>query len=615
MMGPNMNHEPVPRPAHLARRLEVETPEQVTIGFEIAGIGSRALAAIYDLLLLALLLLLMAIGGTFLSLLSGWSAAVFTIAGFAAAWGYFALFEGLWGGRTPGKRSTGIRVILDTGHPITLQAALVRNLVRIVDFQPGLSGLVGLLFVALHPKGKRLGDIVAGTIVIRDEASALSSIGVAAGAASTEPMAATAVAPEARLQDEEYRLLDQFLRRAPQLPTDVRRRFQGDLASRFADRYAEWPADHPRYLSEVYAAERTARQAPGAGRRDAAGRRRLRVADRFVALRQAAWEAFRVRAIELERVGVAHLAGEEVLAFAGEYRAMAADLARATTYGVDQRTVAHLERIVTAGHNALYGMRRVRRLPAQRLLLGILPAAAFRCRREVITAALLFVIPAAIGFGLLRERPAVALEVLPETMLARAAAGPARQAEGVGYAETPSPYLPLVASSVITNNVQVAFGAFAFGITAGIGTVLLLVFNGLFFGAVLGHFANVGLAGWLLTFVAGHGVLELTAIFIAGGAGLLVARALIAPGDLARGDALVIAGREAMRLVGAATCLLLLAGTIEGLLSASDAPAAIKLAVSAATAVLLVLYFAAGRRFTESSEGAVRAAPRRLSER
>lgn len=609
-MDPNMNPEPQPQPARLARRVEVETPEQVTIGFEIAGVGSRALAAVYDLLLLAGLLVLMAIGGRFLSLLSGWSAAAFTLAAFVVGWGYFALFEGLWGGRTPGKRSTGIRVILETGHPITLQAALVRNLVRIVDLQPGVSGLVGLLFVALHPKGKRLGDIVAGTIVVRDEASALSPIGVPIDAGITEP---AAVAPEARLEDEEYRLLDQFLRRAAQLPTDVRRRYQNDLASRFAQRFGEWPANHPRFLSEVYAAERTARQAPGAGRRDAAGRRRLRVADRFVALRQAAWEAFRTRAVELERTGVAHLAGDEVLAFAGEYRAVAADLARASTYGVDQRTVAHLERIVTTGHNALYGMHRVRRLPARRLFLGVLPAAVVRQRRAVVTAALLFLIPAAIGFGLLRERPAVALEVLPETVLARAVAGAARQAEGVGYAETPSPYLPLVASSVITNNVQVAFGVFAFGITAGIGTVLLLVFNGLFFGAVVGHFANVGVAGWLLTFVAGHGVLELTAIFIAGAAGLLVARALIAPGDLARGDALVIAGREAMRLVGAATCLLVLAGTIEGLLSASDAPPALKLAVSAATVVLLALYLAAGKRFAERSE--VRIAPVRLSER
>jgi uncharacterized membrane protein SpoIIM required for sporulation len=125
--------------------------------------------------------------------------------------------------------------------------------------------------------------------------------------------------------------------------------------------------------------------------------------------------------------------------------------------------------------------------------------------------------------------------------------------------------------------------------------LLILVFNGLFFGAVLGHYANVGLAGWLLTFVAGHGVLELTAIFIAGGAGLLVARALVIPGDLPRREALVLHGREAIRMVGAAAGLLVLAGLIEGLLSASNAPAALKVGVSATSAVLLVLLALAGR--------------------
>jgi uncharacterized membrane protein SpoIIM required for sporulation len=192
----------------------------------------------------------------------------------------------------------------------------------------------------------------------------------------------------------------------------------------------------------------------------------------------------------------------------------------------------------------------------------------------------------------------MAPQILPDVMIARAESGEYEQAAGRGYAETPSPYLPFVASSIITNNVQVAFGAFAFGITAGVGTVVVLAFNGLFFGAVLGLFANYRLAGWILTFVAGHGVLELTAIFIAGAAGLLVGRALVAPGDLARRDALVVYGRSAIRLVGAAACLLVVAGLIEGFVSASGAPAPLKLAVSAASVVVVVLYFAAGRRAT-----------------
>ena len=213
----------------------------------------------------------------------------------------------------------------------------------------------------------------------------------------------------------------------------------------------------------------------------------------------------------------------------------------------------------------------------------------------MLAACLLFALPAATGYLLLRERPAVAAEVLPAVVLDRAAAAASDRAAGTGYAQMPSLYLPLVATSIIANNIQVAFAAFAFGITAGVGTLLVLVFNGLSFGAVLGLFANHAAAGFLLTFVAGHGVLELTAIFIAGGGGLRVARALIAPGDLTRRDALVVQGRAAIRMVAAAACLLVLAGTIEGFLSASDAPVAVKLSVSAASAVLLVLLYEAGR--------------------
>jgi len=111
----------------------------------------------------------------------------------------------------------------------------------------------------------------------------------------------------------------------------------------------------------------------------------------------------------------------------------------------------------------------------------------------------------------------------------------------------------------------------------------------------LGMFANYGLAGWLLTFIAGHGVLELTAIFIASAAGLLIGKAILAPGDITRRDALTVQGREAIKLVASAASLLLLAGVIEGLLSASGAPAALKIGVSAASAALVLLYFLAGR--------------------
>ncbi|OGU02360.1 MAG: hypothetical protein A2085_05025, partial [Gemmatimonadetes bacterium GWC2_71_10] len=273
------------------------------------------------------------------------------------------------------------------------------------------------------------------------------------------------------------------------------------------------------------------------------------VAARLAARKQASWERFRLAALAAERHGLTSMDGPALTAFAARYREMAADLARARTYGADRAMVGYLERIVSAGHNALYGLRGVRRVPAGRLLLHELPAAVYRAHRYVLAAFLVFMVPAVLGFALLRQYPELAVQILPDEMIARAEAGARSRALGIGYAETPDIFLPLMASAIIRNNVQVTIMAFAGGITAGVGTVLILSFNGLFLGAIVGLFANYGVADWILTFVAAHGVLELTAIFMAGGAGLLVARALVAPGDWSRRDALVIHGRLAIQVL------------------------------------------------------------------
>ena len=148
------------------------------------------------------------------------------------------------------------------------------------------------------------------------------------------------------------------------------------------------------------------------------------------------------------------------------------------------------------------------------------------------------------------------------------------------------------------------YEALAGGLAGGILTVLSLVYNGLSLGIGFGVFANHHAAGYLATFIAGHGVLELTAIFISGGAGLRLAQALVAPGDLTRKDALVLQGAVALRMIGAVVCLLVVAGAIEGLLSASDAPPAYKFAVSALSGVLLACYFASGRAYLRSQASA-----------
>ena len=589
-----------PTVPQFARRLAIETPEHLVLELELAGVGSRIAAAACDAVLLAVLYV--GLGLALVALSTGrespgpWSTLVSVLAVlalFLLFWCYFLLFEALNHGRTPGKRLMGIRVVMDTGHPITFAAAAVRNLIRVVDALPPPFGLVGLTFVMFHPQNKRLGDIVAGTVVARDRPEDVQLGGVSA---DREPGAEPLETGPPELSDEEFRLLDQYLERLEGLDGALRRRFTAELAARFAPRVPRRDADPEAFLVRLHTAEFEKRSGRLATRRtDGAGRTTV-AAERFVTRKRDSWEAFRTLAARAERFGLKQLGAAEIPAFAARYREVAADLARARTYGVDPRVLEYLERVVSAGHNAIYGRHIGHRVHVVRLVLRELPAAVVAARAYVVTALLVFAVPAMTGYVLIRERPAIAEQVLPDEMLARARAGVENRAQGIGYAQAPSMYLPFIASRIITNNVQVAFLGFALGITAGIGTLLLLVFNGLFFGAVLGLFANYGLAGWLLTFVAGHGVLELSAIFIAGGAGLLVARALLAPGDLTRRDALVLAGRRAARMVGAAVLLLALAGTIEGLLSASDAPAPFKLATSAATAVLLALYLTNGSR-------------------
>ena len=603
-----------PTVPQFTRRLGIETPEHLVLELELAGLGSRMAATLCDAGVLTLAYLLLGLAIQLLPTQANgdangpWStlgAIVLIVTLFLLFWGYFLLFEGLNEGRTPGKRLMGIRVVMDTGHPLTFTAAAVRNLVRIVDMQPLFTYQVGLGFVLFHRQNKRLGDIVAGTVVVRDRPENLLLTSAATDRAP-EPEALEAGPPE--LSDEEFRLLDQLLERLEGLEGAVRHRLTAELVARFAPRFPQRDADYETFLVRLHGAELAkrrgrlaARHAPGVGRTSVA-------AERFVMQKREGWETFRTLAARAERLGLKQLGAADIPGFAARYREVASDLARARTYGVDPRVLEYLERVVSAGHNALYGRHTGQRVAIVRLVLRELPAAVVEARAFVLAALLLFALPAATGYLAIRERPAIAEEVLPDEMIARARAGTGRRAEGVGYAEAPSMYLPVVASRIITNNVQVAFFAFAFGITAGIGTLLLLTLNGLFFGAVLGLFANYGLAGWLLTFVAGHGVLELTAIFIAGGAGLLVARGLIAPGDLTRRDALVIAGRRAARLVAAAVLLLCLAGTIEGLLSASDAAPAYKFAVSAASALLLACYFASGWAYLRTRASAAPAA-------
>ena len=144
----------------LERRVEIETPEQVTFSYSVAGVGSRAAALLIDYAICFIpgLLLFAALMATFVSLrraVNGttWIFAFFILAQFAVFWGYHVLFEGLRDGQTPGKKRLGLRVVQDGGYGITLSAAAVRNIARLIDMQPALFHLVAMVSATLSKRG------------------------------------------------------------------------------------------------------------------------------------------------------------------------------------------------------------------------------------------------------------------------------------------------------------------------------------------------------------------------------------------------------------------------------------------------------------------------------
>ncbi|HZT96988.1 MAG TPA: RDD family protein [Chloroflexota bacterium] len=188
----------------------VETPEAVALSYELAGIGTRFVAALIDLVVIvgmAELLSLATVGLIFLAGILGSffldAAIIFTLTSyFLLFWGYYIAFETFWSGQTPGKRSIGVRVIKVDGRQIRFVDALVRNLVRIVDFLPSLYGL-GLLVMFIGRQPRRLGDYAAGTVVVKERKTVgLAEVKSEAGAveaSAAEPIEGEQAWPVERL--------------------------------------------------------------------------------------------------------------------------------------------------------------------------------------------------------------------------------------------------------------------------------------------------------------------------------------------------------------------------------------------------------------------------------
>lgn len=264
-------------------RYAVETPEVVTIEYQVAGVGSRCLAATVDTLLI--LMLEAALGAVFVAAaaLAGSAAdlfetlflALWAVLAFALYWGYYLAFDLAWSGQSPGRRLLGLRVVREGGRPVDFSASAIRNLIRPVDFLPFFYGL-GVLVMFADRRSRRLGDLAAGTLVVR-EGPALSLEELARGAvpATVPPRAPDAPAAPmlpglhmARRAD--YELAERFLRRRDELSHERRARLAHDLAAGLRARLALPHGGDPERFVEHFVREYRVFHGAGEGPREEA---------------------------------------------------------------------------------------------------------------------------------------------------------------------------------------------------------------------------------------------------------------------------------------------------------------------------------------------------------
>jgi uncharacterized RDD family membrane protein YckC len=220
--------------------LVVATPERVSFDYQVAGLGTRAIAQVLDLLIVSGILIAVYLVAVAVSLAAVVPAQLIAILGsFVVIFGYFWVSEALWSGQTVGKKVFRLRAVGDRGEPLTFAQAGIRNIVRIVDFLPYGYG-VGLIALFVNGKGKRLGDLAAGTIVVKDSDHVwlwqLPGARAPLTPPGVPPPPLTALAPASpaelilrRLDPDLRRFVSSYARRRPELSLDVRIQLAGQV--------------------------------------------------------------------------------------------------------------------------------------------------------------------------------------------------------------------------------------------------------------------------------------------------------------------------------------------------------------------------------------------------
>ncbi|MEH1948502.1 MAG: stage II sporulation protein M [Nostoc sp.] len=307
---------------------------------------------------------------------------------------------------------------------------------------------------------------------------------------------------------------------------------------------------------------------------------------RWIARREPNWQRLDALLRQIEKKGLKSLRAAEIRELASLYRSVAADLARARTQQIGNTLIQSLQSLTTRAYTQIYqGSRRQEWQAILEFYRWGLPSVVQKSFVYITAATALFLLGALVAWWYSWQNPSFMPLIVPESLITKV------QDEHKLWMGSIVGVEPLASSGIAINNLSVSFGAVAGGMTAGAYTAYLMVFNGLLIGAVSTLVGQNNLAYPFWAFVFPHGSLELPAIFFAGGAGFLLARAILFPGRYRRGDALKFYGYQAVQLVFGIVPMLIIAGAIEGFFSPNpNVPDAIKYLAGIGLFILLVLY-------------------------
>ena len=307
------------------------------------------------------------------------------------------------------------------------------------------------------------------------------------------------------------------------------------------------------------------------------------ITNRWIEKRKVYWERMATLVSAVGNRGLTNLNGAELRELALLYRQSAGDLSALRLERSAPNVEAHLNQLMAQAHEIVYSAPKSRFADIRKFFRDDYPQ-LFRALLPFVTASLaLFLGGALLGSLITLVRPAFERRLLGPAMVDTID-------RHEMWTHSVTSMAPQASSAIMTNNLSVTFATFAAGITAGLGTLFMIGWNGVLLG-VIGtacHQAHMSVKLW--SFVAPHGSLELPAIVIAGGAGLRLAWGLLFPGIYRRGHSLMLGGGEAVRLVAGVIPMLVVAGLLEGFFSPSGSPVWLKFLVSGVLFSGLVLW-------------------------